>query len=291
MIPLQPVSPAKSIRGGVIDAGVPIVMISSLLALLVMANEGKNTPGSDSEDVTALLASAERVQLEDVAAWRNYRFQRSTLRDEADEDGRLKGTESLLFEVTPKGDGFDERLLRIDGRAPTSSEVDHFQAQAPFSGHYHIMVDEGGDEKARFSVTDFFRMSSYRYAGREEVEGVLCHRLDFTPRARADPAGATGKISRAMEGSLWLTVGGLHLARARAHVVEPVSLAMSLVKIHALEVQLEAGGVGEGVWLPKEIDLNSRVRVFFSTRQRRNVIRYSDFTALPKPAKASPAAR
>ncbi|MCI0568252.1 MAG: hypothetical protein L0Z52_08710 [Acidobacteria bacterium] len=256
------------------------MVILTFLVLLMLSPAGQAS-GSNSEDLTALLMKASRVQTADIVAWRNYRFQRSSFREDRDEAGGVKSTEWLVFTVTPRGDAFEEKLFRIDGRQPTESEVSRFRSQGPFSKHYRILVEESGKEKENFTMTQFFRMSSYRYGGRETINGVLCHRIDFTPTSIRGAGGLAGRLVKVMEGSLWITVGGLHLARAKARTVEPVSLAMSLVKIHALDVKLEAGPVGEGLWLPREIDLKDHVRMFFTSRQRHRILRYSEFTPMP----------
>ncbi len=234
------------------------MLILTVFALLVLAPAGEASD-THGEDLTALLEKARRVQTADITSWRSHRFQRSSFREDKDEAGRVKSTESLVSYVTPRGDDFEENLVQIDGRRPTESETARFQSRAPFTKHYRILLGESGKEEESFTMTQFFRMSSYRYRGREAINGVLCYRIDFTPTSMRGVGGLAGKLVKVMEGSLWITVGGLHLARAKARTVEPVSLAMSLVKIHALDVTLEAAPVGEGLWLPRQIDLNDHV--------------------------------
>jgi hypothetical protein len=266
------------------------MVILTALALLMLAPKDEASR-TDSEDLTVLLEKARRVQTADIVAWRNYRFQRSSFREDRDEAGRVKSTESLVFTVTPRGDAFEEKLIRIDGRQPTGSEVAQFQSPGPFTKHYRILVEESGKGEESFTMTQFFRMSSYQYRGRETIDGVLCHRIDFTPTSIRGAGGLAGKLVKVMEGSLWITVGGLHLARAKARTIEPVSLAMSLVKIHALDVTLEAGPVGEGLWLPRGIDLKDRIRMLFTSRQRHRILRYSEFAPMPASTRPPPEGR
>ena len=266
------------------------MVLLTTLALLMLATAG-DAPGTNAEDLTALLEQAHRVQTADIAAWRNYQFQRSSFREDKDETGEVKSTESLVFAVTPRGGAFEERLISIDGRQPTRSEADRYQSQGPFTKHYRILTDESGKAEDNFTMTQFFRMSSYRYEGRETIDGVLCHRIDFAHTAIRGAGGLAAKLVKVMDGTLWLTVGGLHLARAEAHTIEPVSLAMSLVKIHGLEVTLEGTPVGDGIWLPREISLNSNARILFTSRQRHRILSYSQFAPSPAAGRALPEGR
>jgi hypothetical protein len=267
------------------------MLIFAILALFVVASEGQ-PHDPRSEDLTAILEKARRVQVADVEAWRRYRFRRHWLREERDEAGRVENTESMVFEVTPRGGSFHEQLVEIDGRTPTQEERRQFQNQARFAKHYRTLVAGSGEkEEGGYSLGHLLRMSSYRYKGRETVEGVVCYRIDFAPDPTRELGGVEGKLARAMEGSIWITVEGLHLARASAHTVRPVSLALSLAKVHELDLVMESGPVGEGIWLPTDVDLKTSVRILFSTRRRRNVYHYAEFHREPAPTETPPPGR
>lgn len=242
------------------------------MALLMAA------PAPAGEDLSALMAKAQQVQLADVKAWRDYRFHRTVHREEKNDSGRVLDGDHLVFEIQPAAEGFQERLLEIDGRKPTPGEAaDHARKQS-FSKHYATMVSgKGGGEEEGFTLGYLLRLSRYRYAGRETIGGKLCHRVDFSPDEGLETDGMAGKLVKAMEGRLWLTVDGLHLARAEARTVHAVSLALSLAKVHQLEVFMESAPISEGVWLPQRIEVDSKARVFFSTRYRTLRYRYSEF--------------
>lgn len=238
----------------------------------------------EGEDLSALMSKAQQVQLADVKAWRLYRFRRAVLQEAKNDSGRLLEGENLVLEIRPVADGFEERLLEIDGRKPTPAEAADHARRKNFTKHYATMVSgKGGGEEEGFSLGDLLRLSAYRYAGREMIGGRLCHRVDFSPDEDRKTDGVAGKLAKAMAGRLWLTVDGLHLARAQARTVRAVSLALSLAKVHQLEVFMESAPISEEVWLPQRIEVESKARILFSTRNRTLRYLYSDFLKATEP--------
>lgn len=256
--------------------------------LLLLALSPGPAPASPP-DLAALLARAQEVQVTDTAAWRTFRFRREWLREDLDESGAVAFSGSRISRVTPVPGGFDEELLRIDGRSPTPREAESHRREGPFQKHFRTMLDgEDGAERdgTGYSLGDLLRMSSYRYAGEESVEGIRCHRLEFAPDPGKKTPGMAGKFADAMAGTLWITTDGLHLFRARAATVKPVSFLLALAKVHGLRLEMESGEAGSGVWLPRRIVMEINSRVFMSASRRRSTYLYSDF--LPAGGKAGP---
>src|SRR5262245_37533225 len=104
-------------------------------------------------DLNGLLAQAERVQKEDIAAWTRFGFHRHHVKEFLDADGQVTETLDLEFDVTPAAKGFDELLVRRDGRAPTENEAKQGRRDAKFSKHYATMLsgDAEDDEEGAYS--------------------------------------------------------------------------------------------------------------------------------------------
>src|SRR5512136_2566776 len=56
---------------------------------------------------------------------------------EAARDVLSSGVDESL--VTPTGEGFDERLIRTDGREPTRGEVERYRREGRFASHYSLL--------------------------------------------------------------------------------------------------------------------------------------------------------
>ena len=246
------------------------------------ATPAPKVPASEAPpDLQQILAGAQRVQESDVAAWSGYRFSRRAEREDLDDSGEVDGREVLEFELTPSGDGFDEELVRLDGREPEPDERERHRRAASFTKHYHTLIEGAGGQEMEsgYSLSLLLHMSSYRYAGRETRDGVDCYRLDFGPgETRAPGSGLAWKVASVMQGTLWITVAGYHLAWAEAETTRRVPIALSLAKVREVRVSMESGPVGDGVWLPRRIEMLTRARVLIKSIHRRNIYSYSDFS-------------
>jgi hypothetical protein len=235
-------------------------------------------------DLTLLLREAQRAQVADTAAWARYRFRRRSQRYQLDADGHASPIDDLEYVITPKGSAFDETLVGMNGGPPPPDEVERQRRLAPFSRRYWAMLQGTGEsESGGYSLADLLRMSSYRYGGLEMAGGILCHRLDFSPGDDEGTGGLKGKIARAMAGSLWVSAEGDHLVRARARTIKSISIALSLSRLHSVEVSLDAGPVGGDVYLPTRVEMTAEARVLFVPYRRRNLYLYWDFTREGEP--------
>jgi hypothetical protein len=240
-------------------------------------------------DVNTLVREAQRVQRADALAWARFRFRREIRTERLDAAGAVVEGGLLEFEIMPLNvGGFDERLLRIDGREPTAEEITHYREEASFSKHYGTLtvVDHAEGEESGYSLSTLLRLSAYQYAGIDPIDGLPAHRLDFAPDPVPHGTGVAARVTQAMAGSLWLTVDGAHLVRARAATVRPVTLYLGLGKVYSLEVRVEsapAGPMAPDVYLPKSLTINTDLRVLFTNQHRRRTFTYGEFALVAPP--------
>ncbi|HET6373112.1 MAG TPA: hypothetical protein VFG76_07385 [Candidatus Polarisedimenticolia bacterium] len=230
-------------------------------------------------DLARLLEAARVAQEADVTAWAEHRFRRQAIRETLRADGSVEETEDLEFIVTPTGAGFDEQLTRIDGREPEPSQIERHRKAGRFGKRFAKMrAGEGQEEDAGgYSLSYLLKMSSYRYAGREKIEGVACHRIEFDPGAPGAVSGVAGRLTESMTGTIWLTEDGLHIFRAAAGNTRAVSLALGLAHLSELRLEFDSGPVTSGAYAPRRIEVWTRARVFGVPVRRHNLYRYSDF--------------
>jgi hypothetical protein len=268
----------------------PRALLPGLVALAFGAGpglvSGPPSPQADvrpeisPDDLRFIVSEAQKVQTADVAAWAVYRFDRRSEREDYDEAGQVVGRDDLEFVVTPDGDGFREELVRHNGSLAAPSEMDRHRRSASFNKHYRtLLAGVGGEEEeGGYSLGQLLHLSSYRFMGRESLNGVDCYRLDFSPDdVKPRTGGLAAKITKEMAGSLWITAEGFHLAGASAATVRPIAIALSLSKVYDLKVHMEAGPVGEGVWLPVKVEVTTSARILIRSIRRRNLFTYSDF--------------
>lgn len=235
-------------------------------------------------DLRALVRQAREAQRADFKAWAGYRFHRQERVEELTDTGQVKSVRTLDFAITPLGEGFDERLLRRDGLAPTEAEVEDERRDGRFAKHYRTLIAESDedDPESGYSIGTLLRLSEYRDAGKETIEGIECRRLDFEPQEHPPGSGLEARIAEAMSGSLWLSTEGAHLVRARTTSTRPITLSLGLFKVQSLEVAFDSERVAPGLFLPRQLMIVSHARLVFIGQHRRRVFTYSEYAAVPE---------
>ena len=268
----------------------PAILVAILLLITsVAARETTGLPPA------VMIDEAKQVQVEDVGSWSHFKFRRRVRRDLLDADGNISDSELLDFQVVPMEigmagfPGFDEELLQIDNRTPTPREIKRYRERGSFAKHYRRLVGGTGEEEhgGGFSLGHLLRMANYRYLGVEVLNEIPCHRLDFSPAPEGTESGIAGLFAESLSGSIWLSVDGLHLYKARASTVKPISIALSLFKIHDFKVEMLFEPVNEKIWLPRRIQTETWMRIITKTIRRKNLYIYSDFVPLDDPVEGS----
>jgi hypothetical protein len=259
-----------------------LALYASVAALLFSG--AAPAPAVPVPDLQGLVKEARRAQRADILAWAQYRFRRQERIEELTETGQVKSVRTFDFEIRPLHDGFDERLLLLDGLAPSESNIADQRRNGRFEKHYSTLLagSEEEDPESGYSISTLLRLSVYRDAGRETIDGIECHRLDFDPQDHPPGSGLEARIAEAMSGSVWLTVDGAHLVRARTTSTRPVTLSLGLFKVSALEVAFDAQRVAPDTWLPRQLSIVSHARLVFLGQHRRRVFTYSDFAPLAR---------
>lgn len=250
---------------------------------VVMAAVLLSLAAAEPADLDRILEEARRAQDEDVAAWRNFRFRRHVTREKLDAEGETKRKEVLEFVISPQEEGFDEELVLLDGEEPPRSEVKEHRKKARFTKHYETAHRGGGDDDGGFTLHLLLELTSHRLEGREVVDGIPCYRLAFSPPPEPTGKGLAARLTNAMEGMLWITQDGHHVYKASARTVQPVSFAWFFGKVSRLEVDMEAEPVGEGRWLPRQIQVRTEARFMGVPIRKRNTYRYSQYQLISLP--------
>jgi len=257
-----------------------VAVVSGVLAWLPSAVLGQGS----AEGVGDLMKEIRITQRADFEAWARFSFDRHVVRQRMDGEGTITRTQVLEFEVTASPAGFDEELMRIDGRKPFSSEVREHRRARRFAKHYgQVRSGQEVDQQQGFSLAWLVQFPNYRLIGLETIEGVECYRLDFEPGIAGSSAAAVTRVPsrfvEAMAGSLWIARRSHHLVRAQVKTLQPVRLSFGVARIVSLEVALEAAPVAENTWLPERISVRSHLSILGRDVRKQNVFSYSRFRA------------
>ena len=246
-----------------------------LLGLLLMPAAGP--AAGETLEIKAMLDSAlAKAREVDRDAWGRHSFKRHVTRQQLDDDGDVEFRQVMLFQITPTAEGFDEQLLKMDGRKPTEKEVAKHRKAGKFEKHYAqtdgvILSNPFG---ADLPLLPLIYEQQHRYVGEEAVAGIPCHRIRFD--TRPDPADAPieVRLRHAMKGSLCISKVGSRLLQVEAESVREVRKGP--IRIHHMGLRFESRPHGD-VWLPEIFELKSDVRLLGQKMRRHNIYRFSDY--------------
>ena len=249
------------------------VTLGLALALACAIVTSLNSAGPDIE---TLLREVQRVQEADHQAWHGYSFRRHVIRQDVDREGTPQLLQEMHFLVIPKDDGFDETLLEIDGREPTDKEVKQHREAGRFEKHWRksatLELDNPVGED--LALGEMIREQDHRIVGEEEIDGIRCHRVEFSPRPEPEKATTSERLSHAIKGSACFSVDGLHLVEAEMESTRPVKKGPAA--LNQLRIRMEQRPVGD-VWLATLVEMQSDVKIPGKKLRKWNKYRYTEY--------------
>jgi len=249
------------------------------MLVAVMLVPGVNR--AESPDMQMLKVGVDRAWIADIASWSEYAFDRSLTRQSYDADGGTKSRQDLRFRVTPNGEGgFDELLLEIDGRKPTSGEIKEHRKKGVFTKHFR-QADELNLENPLgedLALLPIIQAQDHEYFGEDEVDGIACHRTTFEARPAPEKASIREMLKYAIKGSACFSIDGSHLVEFEMETVR--ALNKGVLGMNSLRMVLRGQPVGDA-WLPREVRLRSDVVLLGKRIRRSNAWYYSNFQHQP----------
>jgi hypothetical protein len=235
---------------------------------------------ADPPDMETLAREVDRAWDADVAAWADYSFTRTVLRQSFDKKGKEKFRLELVFKVTPQGDVFDEELFEIDGQKPDAGEVKEHRNAQRFTKHYQQAgeLELNNPVGEDLALMDLIKDQKHRFDGEDVVDGVPCYRTRFD--ARKEPPGLTTreKLKYAIEGTACFSKEGYHLVLFEMETVRAVKKVG--IGFNSLQMTIRGHAVGD-VWLPKLVALRSDVVLLGDRMRKGNTYRYTNFRYQP----------
>ena len=249
------------------------VIIGLLFFLLLLGFAGDAVAATDTETI---LEESGRAQAADHASWAAFAFHRHVTRQSLDSEGAVKSRQELHFQVTPAEDGFDELLVEIDGRAPTTKEVKEHRKKRRFTNHYtqSATLELENPLGEAWALMPLIYDQEHRLVGEEEIDGIPCHRVEFDAHPETKGASADERMRSAMKGSACIAVDGYHLVEAQLETVRPVKKGPA--SLHYLRLHFENRPVGDA-WLPTLIEMRSDVKIPGMKFSKSNKYQYTEY--------------
>jgi hypothetical protein len=119
----------------------------------------------------------------------------------------------------------------------------------------------------------------FRMIGTDEINGRPAYVISAISKPGYHAQTKYGRIFAEMRGKLWVDQQDFGWVKADVTVTEPFSMGYFLARVQpGSRILLEQTRVGDGLWMPKKVEVQADARVFFLINYKMNeIITYADY--------------
>ncbi|HET8678302.1 MAG TPA: hypothetical protein VFO63_21050 [Blastocatellia bacterium] len=239
----------------------------------------------------AVIANQEKVE----EMRERYSFRALETERKLEKDGRVKETETKVYDVTPVAGEFVERLISVNGKELTAAEREKEDRRVQKEVEDAIKRREKRlkkEEQARASgkkeeddddditILDFLRISEVTSVRREVFRGHEVIAFDFEPRKGFKPKNRAETIVSKLAGTTWVDENARQIVRLEARLTNSFKMGGGLLASisPSSAFAFEQEKVGDEVWLPSYGEANISARIMLFAKFNRSMERrYSDY--------------
>jgi hypothetical protein len=237
-----------------------------------------------------IIANQEKVE----ELREQYTFRVAETDRKLEKDGRVKETETKIYEVTPVAGDFVERLISANGKELSASErekedrrvqkeIEELLKQREKRQKKEQEARERGkkaEDDDNITILDFLRISEVTSVRREMFRGHEVIAFDFEPRKGFKPKNRAETIVSKLAGTTWVDEQAQQVVRLEARLTDSFKMAGGLLASisPSSAFAFEQEKVGDEVWLPSFGEANISARLFLFAKFNRSMERrYSDY--------------
>lgn len=211
-----------------------------------------------------------------------------------DGDGRVKGSDTRTYEVTPVAGDFVERLMSLNGKDLSASDREKEDKRVQKEIEDVLKRREKKDqqkERARsrgekeekdddLEISDFLRISEITSVRREMFRSHEVIAFDFEPRKGFKPKNRAEEIVNKLAGTIWVDEAAQQIARLEARLTDSFKIGGGVLASISPSTAFvfEQDKIGDEVWLPSLMEANISVRLLMFAKLSRSVERrYSEY--------------
>ncbi len=211
-----------------------------------------------------------------------------------DGDGRVKETETRVYEVTPVANRFVERLISVNGKELSAAEREKEDKRVQKAVEELIKRREKkleekerararGEEdnnKNEITIKDFLRISEITSVRREMFRGHEVIAFDFEPRKGFKAKSRAEDIAGKLAGTIWVDEAALQVARLEARLTDSFKIGGGVLASISPSTAFvfEQEKIGDEVWLPSLMEANLSARLMLLAKFNRSMERrYSEY--------------
>jgi hypothetical protein len=135
------------------------------------------------------------------------------------------------------------------------------------------------DLENRSFLEEVLQAFDFQLLGEEIADTRSAYVLQATPHAGYRPQGKYGKMFSKVEGKLWIDKEDFGWIKVEGQVTQSFSMGLFVARVQrGSHMILEQISLGDGVWVPKHLQLRARATIFFiKGLDVERVLTYSDY--------------
>jgi len=260
-----------------------LVTVAASTALFAQSS-GPDTPNTHASDADTLQIVGPSV----VATQRSWQARDHYTYTERDEDRRLNSIGQVKSEnvdvtrmIVVNGAHF-EQLMQRNGQLPSAKEQK--KSDDDLDKLKHETTDEQAarlrkDQDNRAFLRDVLEAFDFRLINEEVIGGRPAYVLQATPHPGYHAHGKYGKMFSRVEGKLWVDKQDFGWIKVDGQVTQSFSMGLFVARVErGSHIIMEQTSVGDGVWVPKRIEIRATARILFlRSLGIDRILTYSDY--------------
>jgi hypothetical protein len=245
--------------------------------------------GPDAPQNYASVADARQIVGPSVVATqRSWQARDHYTYTERDEDRRLNSIGQVKSEnvdvtrmIVVNGARF-EQLMQRNGQLPSAKEQK--KSDDDLDKLKHETTNEQAarlrkDQDNRAFLRDVLEAFDFRLIDEEVIGGRPAYVLQATPHPGYHAHGKYGKMFSRVEGKLWVDKQDFGWIKVDGQVTQSFSMGLFVARVErGSHIIMEQTSVGDGVWVPKRIEIRATARILFlKSLGIDRILTYSDY--------------
>jgi len=135
------------------------------------------------------------------------------------------------------------------------------------------------DQENRSFLDELLQAFNFQLVGEEVAEGRPAYVFQATPLSGYHPHGKYGKMLSKVEGKLWVDKQDFEWIKVDGQVTQSFSMGLFVARVQrGSHIILEQMCVGDGVWVPKRLEMRASARILFlKSLDIERILSYSDY--------------
>jgi hypothetical protein len=262
-----------------------LVMLAASAALF--AQSGGSSPDKP-QNHASVLDARQIVGLSVAASERSWQARGHYTYTERDEDRRLDAHGQIKSNnvdvsrmILVNGERF-EQLMERNGQLPSAEE--RRKRDEDLEKLKHETPEERAarfrkDQENRSFLEEVLQAFDFQLAGEELADGRPAYVLQATPHSGYHANGKYGKMFSKVEGKLWVDKQDFGWIKVDGQVTQSFTMGLFVARVQrGSHIILEQTCVGDGVWVPKRLEVRANARILFlKSLDIDRILTYSDY--------------